>query len=123
MFNSKKAAAPAPKNTLVDFELETGEHVKLTLAFYLLLGLKSCRKDIYERYNKIQSKGAKEECEAVFVLYAAYMCAYIQEHGCADGAMSEEEFMIGCGSDRIAVAEATRALLDPKSKAASATRS
>ena len=109
MFNSKKAAAPAPKNTLVDFELETGEHVKLTLAFYLLLGLKS--------------KGAKEECEAVFILYAAYMCAYIQEHGCADGAMSEEEFLIGCGSDRIAVAEATRALLDPKSKAASATRS
>ena len=43
------------KNTFVDFELESGETVKMTLAFYLLLGLKQHRKDIYDRYNQILS--------------------------------------------------------------------
>lgn len=111
------------KNTLVDFELESGETVKMTLAFYLLLGLKQHRKDVYDRYNRIQVKGPTEEMDVVTVLYAAYLCAYIQKNGTADGAMSEQDFLIGCGSDRKAVMDAYKSLTNPKAQAAFANRS
>ena len=111
------------KNTFVDFELESGEKVKMTLAYYLLLGLKQQRKDVYDRYNQIMIKGPKEELESTTILYAAYLCAYIQGKGTADGAMSEQDFLIECGSDREAVMGAVAALTRPKRKAASESRS
>ena len=111
------------KNTFVDFELESGETVKMTLAFYLLLGLKQHRKDIYDRYNQIMVKGPKEELESITILYAAYLCAYIQGKGTADGAMPARDFMVECGSDREAVMSAVAALTRPKRKAASESRS
>ena len=101
------------KNTYIDFVFEDGDSCKLTLAFYALYQLKSINKGLYERYNKIMTKGATEELEMITILYAAYMCANISE---AATCMSEEEFMIKCGSDRYAIKTAMEQLIKPKKR-------
>ena len=98
------------KNTCIDFKLENGDSVKLTLAFYALYQLKAKNKSVYDRYNQIMTKGANEELDMVTVLYAAYLCANINE----PTVLSEEEFLMGCGSDRMAIKEAMELLIKPK---------
>lgn len=99
------------KNTYYEFPFEDGESVKMTLAFYFLYQLKNVNKGVYDRYNQIMTKGIKEEIEMITVLYAAYLCANIADiHNC----MSEEEFMIKCGSDRMAVRTAFEKLTRAK---------
>lgn len=88
------------KNTYCDFPFEDGGSVKMTLAYYFLYQLKNVNKAVYDRYNKIMTNGIKEEIEMITVLYAAYLCANITD---SQNCMSEEEFMIKCGSDRLAV--------------------
>lgn len=101
------------KNTFYDFTFEDGGSVKMTLAFYHLYQLKNINKGLYERYNKIMTTGAKEEIEMITVLYAAYVCANITDVG---NCMSEDEFMIKCGSDRYAVRNAVEALTKAKKR-------
>lgn len=102
-----------PKNTCIEFKFEDGDSVKMTLAFYALYQLKAINKGVYERYNKIMTKGIGEELDMITVLYAAYMCANISDTAAC---MSEEEFMIKCGSDRMAIKEATEQLIKPKKR-------
>lgn len=102
-------------NTTYDFTLADGTTVKLTLAFYALYLLKGKNKSLYERYNKAMlsisdKKSAYDELEAITVLYAAYVCANLN----AETIMNEEEFMILCGADRVAVNEALEHLIAPK---------
>lgn len=99
------------KNTYIDFKFEDGDSVKMTLAFYALYQLKSINKGLYDRYNKIMTKGASEELEMITVLYAAYICANIADIA---NCMSEEDFLIKCGSDRFAIKDATEKLIKPK---------
>lgn len=99
------------KNTFYEYTFEDGESVKMTLAFYFLYQLKNINKGLYERYNKIMMNGAKEEIEMITVLYTAYMCANITDAG---NCMSEEEFMIKCGQDRLAVRNAVDELTKAK---------
>lgn len=101
------------KNTFYDFTFEDGESVKMTLAFYFLYQLKSINKGLYDRYNKVMTNGATDELEMLTVLYAAYICANIQDHA---NCMSEEEFLIKCGSDRYAIKEALEVLVKPKKR-------
>lgn len=105
-------------NTTYDFELVDGSKVKMTLAFYALLQLRSRNKSLYERYNKCmveQAKGNYDDLDNITVLYAAYMCAHLND----TEVMSEEEFFMACGSDREAVGTAIGALLAPKKQKAS----
>ena len=99
------------KNTYIDYKFEDGDSVKMTLAFYALYQLKSINKGLYDRYNKVMTKGASDELEMITVLYAAYICANIAD---AANCMSEEEFLIKCGSDRYALKEALEKLVKPK---------
>lgn len=105
-------------NTTYDFELVDGSTTKLTLAFYALLQLKSRNKSLYERYNKCiveQTRGNYDDLDNITVLYAAYVCAHLND----SEVMSEEEFIMMCGSDREAVGLAIGALLAPKKQKAS----
>ena len=103
-------------NTTIDFELADGTTVKLTLAFYMIYQLKAKDKSLYERYNKAMVKVSSndhknfDELESITILYTAYVCANLND----ENRMSEEEFMILCGSDRIAVNEALTKLVNPK---------
>lgn len=98
-------------NTIIDFEFCDGTTAKMTLTFYALYQLKAKNKALYERYNKIMSKqNISEELEMITVLYTAYVCANLSE----ENLMNEEEFMIKCGSDRIAIRDAIQGLTQPK---------
>lgn len=101
-------------NTTYDFEMADGSVVTLTLAFYKLYQLKSKNKALYDRYNKIMASNAKgnnvDELETITVLYTAYVCAHMD----SEELMSEEEFMMLCGSDRAAVNDAVGHLITPK---------
>ena len=98
-------------NTVIDFEFYDGTTAKMTLTFYALYQLRAKNKSLYERYNKIMStKGEAGELDMITIMYAAYVCANLSE----ENLMSEEEFMIKCGSDRIAIRDAIQALTQPK---------
>lgn len=99
------------KNTFYEFEFENGEKCQMTLAFYALYQLKAKNKSVYERYNKIMTKGADEELDMITVLYAAYLCANIDD---IENCMSEKDFLIKCGSDRMALKKAMEVLIKPK---------
>ena len=99
------------KNTCIEFKFEDGDSVKMTLAFYALYQLKAKNKAIYDKYNEIMTKGAKEEFDMLHVLYAAYLCANIEA---IEICMTFEQFMQKCGSDRYAIKEASEQLIKPK---------
>ena len=101
------------KNTTIDFEFCDGTTAKLTLQFYALYQLKSKNLALYNRYNKAMNSSASgnvDELDMITILYAAYMCANMD----AENILTEEEFMILCGSDRVAVGQAVARLTNPK---------
>lgn len=107
----------AEKNTYVDFELEDGTTVKLTLQFYRLYMLKNTnKKAVYDRYNKINAEGFKEELDMVDVLYTAYLCANVKE---IDTCMTREEFLINMPVDREYIGDTYNMLVNPKKNKAS----
>lgn len=99
------------KNTLYEFKFEDGDTVQMTLAFYALYQLKAKNKGVYEEYNKIMTKGATEELDMITVLYAAYLCANIDD---IPSCMKFDEFLMKCGSDRYAIKKAMEHLVKPK---------
>lgn len=99
------------KNTCIEFKFEDGDSVQMTLAFYALYQLKAKNKEIYDKYNEIMTKGAKEELDTIVLIYAAYLCANIAD---ISNCLSFEEFMQKCGSDRFAIKDAAEKLIKPK---------
>lgn len=102
-------------NTYYDFKLADGSVVKMTMNFYFLLQLKNKDEVLYKRYNKTLAKqSAKnyeyEELDNMLILYVAYCCANLSD----ENLMSEEDFLMMCGSDRKAMGDAIKALLAPK---------
>jgi len=102
-------------NTNYDFALADGTTVPLTLNFYFLYQLRSKNKSLYERYNQILTRQSKkdysyDEIDNMEILYTAYCCANLEN----ENLLSEEEFLMLCGSDRNAVGKAIKALLAPK---------
>lgn len=111
------------KNTLYDFELETGEIVKLTLTYIGLYKLKAKNKATYDAYNAIMVKGPKEELDNMQILYTAYLCGLIDQNGNTDVAMGFEEFLSEVTPDREYINNTIKALIAPKKAQASATPS
>ena len=107
------------KNTTIEFEFYDGTTAAMTLTFYALYQLKSKNKSLYERYNRIMSKGPADELEMITVMYTAYVCAHLDDAEI----MSEVDFMILCGSDRKAIQNAFVKLTQPKKQKASDNRS
>lgn len=99
-------------NTYKEIELMDGSKVELTLTFYALYQLKAKNKALYERYNEVVTKGAKDEFDNITVLYAAYCCANLNN----DNLMSEETFMQMLVPNREAIAALLADLLKPKKK-------
>ncbi len=65
-------------NNELDFTLNNGEKVKLTLNFKLLLKLRSNYPEEYNEFNKVvlgKSKEDRDFFEILSVVYAAYLCA------------------------------------------------
>lgn len=99
-------------NTTYEFEFCDGTKTDLTLAFYKVYQLKAKNKALYAKYNKIATREDVDEIEMITILYTAYVCAHLDD----EELMTEEEFMILCGSDRVAVGNAVAALFQPKKK-------
>lgn len=100
-------------NTTIDFEFCDGTTAKLTLTFWHLYQLKSKNRMLYARYNdamKNSQKGGYDELEMLTILYVAYVCANADD----ENLMSEEDFLMKCGSDRLALGNAIRDLIQPK---------
>ena len=101
-------------NAAVTFEFYDGTTTELSLTFYNLYQLKGKNRDLYDRYNKIVNRKDNTELDLITLLYAAYVCAHLDTE-----IMTEEEFMIGCGSDRQYVGEVVGQLMRPKKQMAS----
>lgn len=102
-------------NTLYEYKMADGSTVKMTLNFYYLYQLRSKNKSLYERYNRIlvrqsQKDYAYDEIDNMEVLYTAYCCANMND----ENLLTEEDFLMLCGSDRTEVGKAINALLAPK---------
>lgn len=110
-------------NTNYEYELADGRKVNLTLCFYKLYQLKTKNKKLYERYNKtythMQNKKEFEELDLIFMLYVAYVCANMDD----ENLLTEEEFMVLCGGDRVGTSDAYSHLTNPKKIKASELRS
>lgn len=115
-----------PLNTKYTFEFQDGTTAEMTLAFYALYMLRAKNRSLYERYNAAmnrmgdQKKGGYDELDTIVVLYTAYLCANLNN---LEAAMSEEEFLMKCGSDRVSVGRAVRMLTQPKKTQASGNHS
>lgn len=101
------------KNTEYDFKLANGETVKVSIAFYLLYGLRAKNKSLYERYNKILQNTDSDKfdiLDMITIVYVGYVCAHLKD----ENIIPEEEFIQLCGSDMVAVGKAVAALVRPK---------
>ena len=101
---SKNAKKPA-LNSRRKLELSDGSTVPLTLNHALLYQIRAERKDAYDKFNDFIIGGVKDYFKLVDVLYVAYLCGYLEEHGDTDGAMSDIDFMLALPEDANVVAE------------------
>lgn len=102
-------------NTTIDFEFCDGTSAKMTLTFYALYQLKGKNTVLYNKYNRCLNsvqKDTADELDTITILYTAYVCANLGE----ENLLTEEEFIMKCGSDRVAVTNAARALTQPKKR-------
>ncbi len=102
--------------TAVEHELFDGTKVKCTLAMFQLKRLASKRKNLYETAMKVLAKGTDDIFESVRCIYAAYVCANMD----SDEIMSEDEFVMMCGSDYAGINVTINALINPKKRKVSA---
>lgn len=111
-------------NTTTYLEMQDGTTVKLTLTYRYLLKLSAFNRRAYDDYNAVWNKkeGRREEIDNVRVIYAAYLCAALQD-GTEDQAMSWDEFVDNMTPDREALSEALVGLLAPKRKGDTGRRS
>lgn len=98
-------------NTVVDFEMQDGEVVKMTLTYARLYALRGKDEKTYKAYNRIMTKGIQEEIENVHILYTAYLCANLDKV-----CMGRDEFLERMPVDREYVNETLTKLLYPKKK-------
>lgn len=109
-------------NTTIDYEFVDGTKTTMSLWFYALYQLKSKHPDLYKRYNETMNRMSKnnvDELDSLFILYVAYRCAHVEE----TEVMSEEDFIMACGFDRVQMGRAIQALTQAKKPVASVTRS
>lgn len=105
--------------TTVEHELFDGTTVKCTLAMYRLKMLASKDKSLYATAMKVLGKGTDDVFESIRVVYAAYVCANMD----SAELMTEDEFVMMCGSDYTGINTTVNALINPKKRKASADHS
>ena len=103
------------KNTFIDFELENGTKIQLTLNFSRLLQLKNKRKNTYDKYtNALAGKGDAFE-NSLITLYTAYLCANIESLD-NNEVMSYETFIDSIPQNYILMNTNVDKLINPKKK-------
>ena len=102
--------------TTVEHELFDGSTVKCTLAMWRLKMLASKNKKLYDTAMKVLGKGTEDVFESITVIYAAYVCANMD----SAELMSEDEFIMACGSDYAGISATVSALMNPKKRKVSA---
>ena len=102
-------------STAYEFEFFDGSTTTMTLAFIKLKMLASKNKKLYDRYMQIMTGGGKDEFDTLTVLYAAYVCAHLNE----EDILTEDEFIEKCGTDRYALNDAVMMMTNPKKRKAS----
>lgn len=102
--------------TTVEHEFFDGSTVKCTLAMYRLKQLASKNKKLYETAMKVLGKGTDDVFESIRVIYAAYICANMDN----EELLTEDEFVMMCGSDYTGINMTVTALINPKKRKASA---
>lgn len=114
----------AGNNTYVDFELNDGSTIKMTLAFVYLNALSAKNKEAYTAYNESWRKKEhrRDEFDNVRFLYTGYLCAQIAADE-YDEAMTWEKFLEKMPVDREAIAVALMGLIAPNRKGALSKRS
>lgn len=98
--------------TTVEHELFDGTKVKCTLAMWRLKQLASKNKKLYETAMKVLGKGTEDVFESIRVIYAAYVCANMD----SEDIMTEDEFVMMCGSDYAGINVTVSALINPKKR-------
>lgn len=98
--------------TTVEHEFFDGSTVKCTLAMYRLKQLASKNKKLYETAMKVLGKGTEDVFESIRVVYAAYVCANMDE----ENLLTEDEFVMLCGSDYAGINQTVTALINPKKR-------
>ena len=78
------------KATFLEMELSDGTKIQMSLTFGRLFKLRQRKPEIYEKYNNLAMNGMKDELEFIDYLYAAYLCANIED---MEGCMGYEEFL------------------------------
>lgn len=101
-------------NTISEYEFCDGTKTAVTLTIYRLLQLKSKNKPLYDLTSRVLSKGTEDIEEMVKVLYAAYLCANMDNY---DSVMSLDDFTILCGSDIGGIGAMVNQLINPKKAA------
>ena len=87
--------------TLLDFKLNDGTTIQMTLSFGRLYKLRQKNEAAYKKYNQLTMDGMKDEFDFVAYLYTAYLCANVDE---LDKCMTEEEFIEKMPDNHLAVA-------------------
>ena len=107
------------ENTIMHYETTTGEKIGLTITFALLYKVKGEYPEAYKRYNDVMMNGMKDIFDATAILYAAYLCANIENAE----RLPYTQFLEVLGDDMTGVMRTAAALMGRKKKAASATHS
>lgn len=100
------------KNTTLDYVLNNGNTVKLTLTFGKLNVLKSVNNQLYEKFNKIVNGKSDEILDLVTIIYVAYWCANFGK----DGILTESEFIDLVPFDLLDIKKVFTTLTQPKKK-------
>lgn len=100
------------KNTFIDFLLNDGKTVKLTLTFGKLNVLKSVDNAKYQQFNKIMSGKSDEILDLVTVIYVAYWCANFGK----ENMLNEKDFIELVPFDMLEIERTFNALTKPKKK-------
>lgn len=101
-------------NTFLDFELQDGSKIKLTLNLKRLLVLKTKYRDVYNDTNKVITKGAEDIFDMVKVIYASYLCAFDSSTG--EEPMNYDVFMEAIPQNINDIATVVGDLIAPKKK-------
>ena len=111
-------------NAVTELTMSDGTVLKLTLTWGLLVKLRAKNKSLYKRFSSVITKGFVEDIvQALEIVYAGYICQYIDETGGTDDALTEDEFQAVAPNDIYEVIQAAQELIAPKAAAASRAHS
>ena len=76
--------------TIRKMKMQDGTELPFSLSYKRLYKLRQLKPTEFEKYNTVVMKGAKNEFDNVDILYAAYLCANIDN---AENVISFDDFL------------------------------